>query len=467
MDAAELAFAGVARQAELIRAGEVSPTELLDVCLERIDRIDGDLNSFRVVMADEARAEAEQAEERRGSDGGERPLLGVPIAVKDNVDVAGQVTTHGTDGGGTATRDSEVVRRLREAGAVIVGKTLLPEFAIFGFTESATWGVTRNPWDRTRVPGGSSGGSAAAVAAGLVGGAEASDGLGSIRIPAACCGLVGIKPQRGRVSLLPDPEHWHGLSVSGPLGRRTLDCAVLLDAMAGPAPGDVDTPPPPDRSYVEAARSAPGKLRIAMSLQVFNPPGRVDPGVSRGVEATAEVLRSLGHDVRERDPDYGQMLPLLLPRSWGGVANDLDALPHPERTERRTRTVARFGRALRPFIPRVRAAEAAAAARVNAIFQDFDVVMTPVVATPPYPLRRYEGRGAIWTATSQSQFAQFTPPWNLTGQPAAAVPAPTHADGLPVGVQLMGRPNDEGTLISLAAQLEAEVGWPERRPPVE
>src|SRR6478752_6545736 len=207
--AEETAFAGAARQAEMVRAGEISPTELVRLHLGRISRLDPQLNAFRVVLAERALLEAEQAEARLRA-GEERPLLGVPIALKDSVDLAGELTTYGTDGfPDPATADSEMVRRLREAGAIVVGKTQLPELAICGFTESATFGVTRNPWNPQRTPGGSSGGSAAAVAAGLVPIASASDGAGSIRIPASCCGVVGLKPQRGRISLAPDREHWN------------------------------------------------------------------------------------------------------------------------------------------------------------------------------------------------------------------------------------------------------------------
>src|SRR4051812_3219064 len=219
MDELDLAFAGIARQAELIRSGEVSPVELVELCLRRIERIDQRLNAFRVVLAERALAEARQAEGRSGA-GGDRPLLGVPVAVKDNLDVAGEVTTYGSRAyGAPAAADSEVVRRLRAAGAIVVGKTHLSELAVFPWTESAAWGMTYNPWSEERTAGGSSGGSGAAVAAGLIGAAYASDGGGSIRIPASVNGLFGLKPQRGRVTLSPHPQHWHGLSQTGSLTR--------------------------------------------------------------------------------------------------------------------------------------------------------------------------------------------------------------------------------------------------------
>src|SRR5438477_3569064 len=229
MDASELAYAGIARQAELIAAGELSARELVQVYLDRIGRYDWRLNAFRVVLAERARLQADQADARRGA-GETRALLGVPIAVKDDIDVAGEVTAWGTNAhGAPAQADAEVVRRLREAGAVIIGKTNVPELTIWPFTESATFGVTRNPWDRQRAPGGSSGGSAAAVAAGLVGAALGSDGAGSIRIPSAWCGLFGLKPQRDRVPVAPKRAPWHGLSVNGVLTRSVADTALFLD----------------------------------------------------------------------------------------------------------------------------------------------------------------------------------------------------------------------------------------------
>src|SRR6188472_1640963 len=244
MDAAELAFAGIHRQAEALRAGDVSSRELVAMYLERIDRFDGRLNAFRVVLGDRALAEAAEAD-RRIAAGGSAPLLGVPIALKDEVDVVGELTTHGSAAfDQPATADSAHYRRLREAGAVLIGKTNLPELAIWPFTESQAWGVTRNPWDPARSPGGSSGGSAVAVAAGLVGAASASDGGGSIRIPASYTNLFGLKPQRGRISLAPEREHWLGLSVTGCLTRRAIDTALWLDVTAGPEPGDADRPAP-------------------------------------------------------------------------------------------------------------------------------------------------------------------------------------------------------------------------------
>jgi len=337
VDTVDIAFAGLARQADLIRSGEVSSRELVELYLARIERIEPQLNSYRVVLADRALAEADEADARRSEDDA-RPLLGVPIALKDNVDIAGEVTTHGTSAyGRPATADAEIVKRLRAAGAVVLGKTLMPELAIFPWTESATFGVTRNPWDLGVTTGGSSGGSAAAVAAGLAAAALASDGGGSIRIPAACCGLYGLKPQRGRVSLMPYREHWHGLSVLGSVTRSVLDTALWLDVVAGRADGDAEAARQPATSFVEAAKTKPGKLRVAVSTATGPPPVKVRPEVEQAVEQMAELLRLLGHTVERRDPPYGFLLPHFMPRWLRGIYEDASALPHPERLERRVR----------------------------------------------------------------------------------------------------------------------------------
>jgi amidase len=464
----DVAFAGAAKQAEMVRAGEVSPSELVRLCLERIERVDPQLNSFRVVLAERALLEAEQAEARLKA-GEERPLLGVPIALKDEVDLAGELTTRGTDAfPEPAGRDSEMVRRLREAGAIVVGKTLLPELAICGFTESATWGVTRNPWDPQRTPGGSSGGSAAAVGAGLVPIASASDGAGSIRIPAASCGVFGLKPQRGRISLEPRLEHWNGLSVNGCVSRSVLDTALWLDVVSGGSP-EPGAPPPLDRPFVEAARTLPGKLKIAHSTvapRALAPP-KVSAEAEQAVADSAELLRSLGHEAAPRDPDWGGIGNNQVPRYLRGIAEDVDGVPQPERLERRTRAMARLGRLIPgALFERARRAERADAARVNALFDEFDLLMTPVMGGTALPVRRWEGRGALSTLLGMSRFYPYCIPWNHLGNPAMSAPAGFSADGMPLAVQFIARPGDEATLLSLAAQLEAERPWADRRPPL-
>ena len=469
MDSTELAYAGLARQAELVRAREVSPRELVDLYLERIERLDPRLNAYRVVLAERARAEAEQAEARLGA-GDERPLLGVPVAIKDNLHLAGELTGHGSAGhGGPQGEDSEQVRRLREAGAIVIGKTHLPELAIYPWTESEAFGKTRNPWNTDRSAGGSSGGSGVAVAAGLAAAASASDGGGSIRIPASCNGLVGLKPQRGRVSLMPDREHWHGLSVAGSLTRTVLDSALWLDAVAGPADGDADRATPPERPFAESARTPPGRLRIAVSTKSPVPMVRVEEPVKRATRETADALRSLGHEVFERDPKYPELRTSFIPRWLRGIADDVDAaLEHPDRIERRTRSLAALGRRIGDGgLARARAREQRIAAGINAIFEHCDVLLQPTITHPPREIGRYDGRGWLWATAGAANTTPFTVPWNTTGQPALSVPAPSLHEGLPIGVQLVGRPHDEATLLSLGAQLEAEVGWADRRPPVD
>jgi amidase len=464
----EIAFAGAAKQAEMVRTGDASPRELVQLSLDRIARLDPQLNCFRSTFDERALLEAEQAEARLRA-GEQRPLLGVPIAIKDCVDVAGDVTTYGTDGfDEPAKADSEIVRRLREAGAIVVGKTTLPELAICGFTETATWGVTRNPWDRQRTPGGSSGGSGAAVAAGLVPIALATDGAGSIRIPAACCGLVGLKPQRGRVSLGPDLEHWNGLSVYNCVSRSVADTALWLDIVSGGSK-EAGAPPPLERPFAESARAQPGRLRIAWSTAAPRAaaPPTVDDVAKGAVADTAALLGSLGHEVGQRDPDWGGIGNNVTPRYLRGAAEDFARVPHPERLERRTRGFARLGRSIpRALFEQARRAEAVDAARVNAIFDSHDVLMTPVMGGTALPVRRWEGQGALRTVLGMSRFYPFCVPWNHLGNPAMAVPAGFAADGMPLSVQLIARPGEEATLLSLASQLESERPWADKRPPI-
>jgi amidase len=461
------AFAGAARQAALLRARDMTATELTELYLRRIDALDPRLNAFRVVYRERALAEAAQADARLRA-GEERPLLGVPIAVKDNMDVAGDVSAHGSGAPvPPAAADSEVVRRLRAAGAVVIGKTHLSELAVFPFGESAAWGVTRNPWSTGHTTGGSSAGSAAAVAAGLAAAALGSDGGGSIRIPAACCHLFGIKPQRGRIPLAPLPEHWHGLSTLGPITRTVADAALLLDVLAGSAPGDADTPPPPPSPYAQALDSDPRPLRIAVS---FKPPtpGPVSEAVRRPVRELGDLLRTLGHQVSEHEPDYGETRHLFGPRWLRGIYDDSRTIvPDPRRLERRTRQMAAAGRLIgADMVARARRAEAALNARLASTFDSFDVLLTPALAKPPVEAGRWQGRSAARTVLGVGMFVPFSPVWNLTGQPAASLPAGFGEDGLPLAVQAVARSNDEHTLLALAAQVERERRWADSVPPL-
>jgi amidase len=464
----EIAFAGAARQAEMVRAGEVSPKELVELHLDRIQRLDPQLNAFRKVFPEKAMLEAEQAEARVRA-GEERPLLGVPIAIKDEVDVAGEVNSHGTDAfTEPAKADSEMVRRLRAAGAIVVGLTLLPEMAICGFTESATYGVTRNPWDPQRTPGGSSGGSGSAVAAGLVPIASAGDGAGSIRIPAASCGLFGLKPSRGRASMAPESEGWRGMAVLGCVSRSVLDTALWLDVISGGS-SEAEAPPPPERPFVEAAKAPPGKLRVAYSTRAPRAiaPPTVSAEAKQAVADGAELLRSLGHDVAPRDPDWGSVGDTVSARFLKGVAETVEEVPHPERLESRTRGFGRLGKILPEALYRqAMSRRPAEQARVNAIFDDNDVLVMPVMGGTALPVRRWEGKGAVQTVLGMSRFYPYCVPWNHLGNPAMAVPAGFSPAGMPLSIQVIGRPGEEATLLSLAAQIEAERPWADRRPPI-
>jgi amidase len=466
VDADELAFSGLARQAQLIASGEVSSRELTALYLERIERLGPKLNALTEVLAESALAEADAADAKRGD--GDAPLRGVPVAIKDNADVEGAATRFGSRGYGEtpATSDSEVVRRLRAAGAVILAKTTLSELAILPFTETEGWGATRNPWDTSRTCGGSSGGSAAAVAGGLVGGALATDGGGSIRIPAAFCGLFGLKPQRGRVPMDP-PDHWNNLSASGCVTRTVADSALWLDVVSG-AGGDAGGPHTPDSPFLTSARTPPPRLRIAISekpARAILPP-LVTDDVKQGLAEAETVLRALGHDVRRHDASYGMAGNNFVPRYLGGIREDVDAVPHPERSSALTRGFGRLGRAYPAgAIKRATRAAARDAEKINASWSAFDVLVTPTVGETAIEIGRWDGRGALRTLLPVSRTFCFTPIWNHTGQPAAAVPAGFTAAGLPRSVTLVGRPGDEATLLSLAAQIEAEKPWADRRPP--
>jgi amidase len=460
----DVAFAGAARIAEMVRAKEVSPTELVELYLERIARLDPELNAYRVLLADGAKADAKRAEERLAK-GDDAPLLGVPVAIKDNVDYAGEVTTHGTAAyGEPAAEDGLVVRRLHEAGATILGKTNLPELAIYGFTESPTWGATRNPWDTSKTPGGSSGGSGVAVAAGLAAIAHATDGAGSIRYPAAYCGLFGLKPQRNRISLWPDREHWYGLSVSGCVSRTVADTALYLDAMSGSERGDFESPPPFDRPLVEAARKAPGKLRIACTTKTATPV-RKAPEVLAAYNETIELLRSLGHEVTEAAPSYSRAPLDFFPMYFRGIRDEALTLPHPERLSDQTKGFVRMGRLFSDRrMLKVKDKMPGAAAKIQELFRSFDVLLTPATAQPQFEVGKLLGKGALTTMNAMSNIYPYAFTWNYTGQPAATIPAGFTDAGLPRSVMMVAGPNREDVLVSLGAQLEAERPWADRVP---
>lgn len=462
-------FPTLGNQLFQLASGTATSVDLVTRSLEAIEASQSTLNAFRVVLTEQALTDADEADRKRaaGADLSRHPLLGVPIAVKDDVDVAGVPTRFGADGEvRPAEADAEVVRRLRAAGAVIVGKTNTCELGQWPFTSGPAFGHTRNPWSRDHTPGGSSGGSAAAVAAGLVAAAIGSDGAGSVRIPAAWTHLVGIKPQRGRISTSPLAEAFNGITVNGVLARTVSDAALLLDAASGNAPGDLHTPPPVRVSdYVSRA---PGPLRIAKSTRFPFTGFRagLHPEIGAALDTVADQLAQLGHTIVAADPDY------TLGMSWNFLARSTSAIPewmdrmgHGVRWDKRTRSNARMGWLLSQNVLRkARTREAQIQQRMGWVFNLADVVLAPTTALPPPKVHAFDGLGGLATDRTMIKACPVTWPWNLLGWPSINVPAGFTSDGLPIGVQLMGPANSEPLLVSLAAALEALNGWAAHQP---
>ncbi|MGH3677344.1 MAG: amidase [Mycobacterium sp.] len=451
-----------------LASGTVTSNELVQRSLHAIEASQSTLNCFRVVLTERALADAAEADRRRAA-GQQLPLLGIPIAVKDDVDVAGVPTRFGAAGDvRPAHADSEVVRRLRAAGAVIVGKTNTCELGQWPFTSGPAFGHTRNPWSPKHTPGGSSGGSAAAVAAGLVTAAIGSDGAGSVRIPAAWTHLVGIKPQRGRISTWPLPEAFNGITVNGVLARTLTDAALVLDAASGNVDGDRHKPPPVRVS--EYVGRAPGPLKIAVSTKFpfnfFRP--KLHPEILGALHTVADQLTELGHTVEAHDPYYSTRMSWnFLSRSTSGLLDWADRLGDGVTLDRRTVSNLRMGRLLSENVLRkARAREAETQRRVGWIFNLVDVILAPTTALPPPPVHDFDNRGGLSTDRAMIRACPATWPWNLLGWPSISVPAGFTSDGLPIGVQLMGPANSEPLLISLAAELEAINGWVLRQPPM-
>jgi Asp-tRNA(Asn)/Glu-tRNA(Gln) amidotransferase A subunit family amidase len=463
----ELAFASALELAARVRAREVSPVELVQLYLERIERIDPQLNAYVTVDADGALAAARAAE----SVASDAPFRGVPLPVKDLHETAGLRTTYSTKAlaDNVPRHDAAVVRRLREAGFVLLGKTNTPELGTIGMTESELNGACRNPWDTTRTSGGSSGGAAAATAAGLCPAAHGSDGGGSIRNPSSCCGVVGVKPSRGRVSPAPYGSGALGLGTSGPIARTVRDAAALLDVMRGYETGDFFVAPEPERPFLAECDDVPGRLRVAVTTQ---PPVEVpvDDECAAAAASTADLLAELGHDVREATPPW-QSDELLVDfvRIWqvGPAVAGIDDLSLLEPINRALAEDARVTSSpdLTVSIQRLQRM----VREVLVFWDDVDVVVTPTLALPPVPVGwTFEDTDGDPHAAFARQilFTPYTPLVNVTGQPALSLPLHWSDAGLPIGVQLIGRPFAEATLLRVAAQLEQARPWADRRPPV-
>ena len=464
-------FPTLTQQLFALASGSVTSDDLVRRSLDAITASQPALNAFRVVLTDQALADAAEADRKRaaGHNIPNHPLLGIPIAVKDDVDVKGVPTRFGA--GGTirpALEDSEVVRRLKAAGAVIVGKTNTCELGQWPFTSGPAFGHTRNPWSREHTPGGSSGGSAAAVAAGLVAAAIGSDGAGSVRIPAAWTHLVGIKPQRGRISTWPLPEAFNGITVNGVLARTVTDAAIVLDAASGNVPGDLHQPPPVQVS--DYVGRAPGPLRIALSTKfpytVFR--AKLHPEIRAAMGATATQLEELGHTIVSADPGYDLAMSWsFLSRSTSGLLDWADRLGSDVTLDKRTRENMRTGWMLSQHtLRKARAREIASHRRIGWIFNLVDVVLAPTTAQPPPNVHDYDTLSGLATDRAMIRACPVTWPWNLLGWPSINVPAGFTSSGLPIGVQLMGPANSEPLLVSLAAELEAINGWASKQPHV-
>lgn len=464
----ELAFAGPLELARLVREREISARELVEISLSRIERLDPRLNCFREILHDLALSTASQIDASAVEAGA---LAGVPIAVKDDMPLGGHQRTRGSRSPTQPQEaDAEALRRLRVAGAIPVGITRVPELMLYPWTASDAGGVTSNPWDLTRTPGGSSGGSAAAVAAGLVPAAGASDGGGSIRIPAACCGLVGMKPSRGRVSSQPLGEDWLGLSSYGALARTVSDSALMLDAMHGTITGDSHSVAPPRGTFLQAAQTPPAiPMRIAISCRL--PPGafaRLSADQRRAYDQTARLLSELGHEVSEQDPSYGMAGLDFVQTYLRGAHEQHGSLERPELAERTTRQLAAIGGRLVPPARRARllAKRPATIARIARLWDDHEVLLTPGLATTAIAAEGAHGRSAPVAYQRMARFIPWYPVWNLTGQPAISIPAGFGDDGLPLSVQLVASHGAEETLYSLAGQIEAARPWASERPPI-
>jgi amidase len=470
----DLMFRPASELAGMVRAGEVSSRELVEISLARIAQLNPQLNAFVEVDGERALVAADEV-----SSGDERPFAGVPIAIKNNRALKDWRYTNGCAlmKDFIAPYDHSVVRRLKRAGFVIVGTTTLPEYGILPVSEARIFGPTRNPWDLERTPGGSSGGAAAAVASGMVPVAHGNDGGGSIRIPAACCGLVGLKPARGRISAAPDLGD-SSLGIDGVLTRTVADTAAILDLLAGYEAGDATWAPPPSEPFSLSAGQRPGRLRIAATTLPPTADAVVDPVCAGAVADASVLLRSLGHEVEEIDPpwqveDLGEMfgaafsIHVALSIAYSGRVGG---------HEPKAQDMEPMSWAIFSMVEQLNAVQGIGVAvqlqrfarRLVSFLAPYDALLTPALAERPLPLGTLDtdAPDPMSTFTRSGLFTPFTPVFNATGQPGISLPLFHGDDGLPLGVQLVGRPAGEAALLGLASQLEEAQPWTHRRPAV-
>jgi aspartyl-tRNA(Asn)/glutamyl-tRNA(Gln) amidotransferase subunit A len=462
MDQSELAFTSAIDLAARIRSGEVSPVEVVDAFLERTDSLNPTLNAFCLVRRDEVRAEAREAEAavRRGDDLG--PLHGVPVAVKDQMNVTGCRITFGTHllADYVATEDAPVIVGIRKAGGLILGLTTMPEFGWQGISWSPLYGMTHNPWNLERSTAGSSSGSGAAVAAGMVPIATGSDGAGSIRMPASFCGIVGLKPTYGRVAMYPVSTS-ELVTHYGPMARSVRDTAVLLQAMAGPDLRDPHCLPASDEDYLASCEGGVKGLRIGYSPDLGY--AKVNPEVAGIVANAVKRFSELGADVTEATPGFADPIWAADQYLWGGAANR--AYTHLD--EMRDKMDPGFVRAVEMLSKRTlfdaskaRLVRYDVAATMGRYFQQYDLLLTPTMPDTAFGLDR-----SLEPYQPSLAWSPFTYPFNLTGEPAITVPAGWSAEGLPVGLQIVGPRFLGGLVLRAAAAFEAAQPWSDRRPP--
>ncbi len=469
----DLLFRPVTELAAMVRSGELSSAELVETSVRRIEELNPELNAFIDVFGDDAIAEAQQVQA-----GDERPFAGVPVAIKNNRAVAGRRLTMAANFAGdfVTPYDSNVVAKLKAAGFIVIGTTTLPEWGIMPTTETARFGATRNPWDTTRTTGGSSGGSGAAVAAGMVPIAHANDGGGSTRIPAAACGLVGLKPQRGRISGAPETGEVF-LVTDGVLTHTVEDTARVLDCISGPVLGDASWAPPPSEPFGTTAAREPGKLRIAMTMLPPLVGGVVDPQVAAATRDTAELLASLGHEIVEEDPpwqrpDTAELFTALFGPAICTQIAMMEMINGRPPTEDDMEPLSWAIWNLSKSIDSVSAMGAgfmlqAFSRQILTWADQFDAILTPTLAELPVPLgtmSTMDREDPMSGFTRSAMFTPFTAVCNISGQPAISLPLSHSTEGLPIGAQLMGKPAQEGDLLALSAQLEAARPWADRRP---
>ena len=471
MSAADLMLKPVHELAALVRGGEISAREVVGAALRRIDDLDDRINAFVEVDADRALEAADAIQP-----GDERPFAGVPIAIKANSPVAGLCMNFGSKflAGHRPGHSAYLVRRLREAGFVVVGTTNMPEFGILPTTEPRHTGTTHNPWNLDRTPGGSSGGAAAAVAAGMLPVAHGNDGGGSLRIPAACCGLVGLKPSRGRVSRGPDLGESF-LACDGVLTRTVAETAQVLDVLAGYEVGDATWAPRPVEPYATSVRRDPGRLRVAMTAQ--NALGvDVDPECVRGMHVAGELLASLGHDVEHASPAMpgGDALGLFIQAFGPAVSLGIGygellagRPPEDDEIEPLSRAIYEHAQSLSSVAFLGATAQLQALARgLVAFFAEYDLLLTPALAERPLEIGECNGVGEnpMEDLARSGRFTPFTSLYNVTGQPAISVPLGFGDDGLPTAAHLVAKPLGEDTLLQVAAQMESALGRPAQMP---